>query len=298
MINSIFLNRYRQMFEENGLDLEFDGQLPIVVRINTIKSFPKALIARMKDRFDFEKIDFLDDGYRIIHKGNFSIASTPEYLQGYIYVQEAASQIPAKILDPKPGETVLDMCASPGSKTTQMGQMMENQGTIIALDDSNIRIRALANNLERMGVTNTLVYKKDARYADDLDLKFDRILLDAPCSGNFAIEPEWYEKRGEDDLIEGIKENSKVQKQLIRTALKCLKKDGVLVYATCSMEPEENEMVIQWAIDELGAKVEKIDMDYPALKRFGDIEFSKEIEGCVRIWPQKISGFFIAKLLL
>ena len=123
---------------------------------------------------------------------------------------------------------------------------MENKGIIIALDINNLRLLSLRNNLERMGVKNTIIYQKDARFVSDLGIKFDKILLDAPCSGNFAADGKWLEKR----TLEDIKNISKVQKQLIAAAVEVLKENGELVYSTCSLEPEEDEFIVDWALNE------------------------------------------------
>jgi NOL1/NOP2/sun family putative RNA methylase len=221
----------------------------------------------------------------------------PEYLQGYYYLQETASQLPAEILEPKPGELVLDMCAAPGSKTTQLAMMMNNTGKIIALELNNPRLPSLQNNLERCGVTNSIVYKKDARYADDLKLIFDKVLLDAPCSGNFANDENWLEER----KLEDLKQISKTQRQLLESALNVLKLGGVMVYSTCSLEPEENEINIDWLLKtHKNVSLEKINLeigDCGLTDVFGQ-ELNKEISKCRRLWPHKtgVQGFFIAKI--
>ena len=225
------------------------------------------------------------------------MAATPEHLQGYYYLQEAASQLPAEILEPKGTDTVLDMCASPGSKTTQLAMLMNNKGKITALDSENVRLPKLQNNLERCGVTNTITYKKDARYAQDLGLEFEKILLDAPCSGNFAIEPDWFLERKLGD----IKALVKTQRQLLQAAIDVLKPGGILVYSTCSLEPEENELNINWLLNEYkDVELEKIDIDIgdPGLTKAFDRELNPDLAKCKRFWPHKTGtqGFFLAKL--
>ena len=146
----IDLQRYKGLCDDfKEVDIEKK-----TIRVNTLKINDAKLIKRFKGRVNLEKVSFLKHGYHT--NAEFSLSSTPEYLLGLLYMQESASQIPALILDPKPGETVLDMAAAPGSKTTQMAAMMNNEGIIVALDPNNRRLDVLQNNLERMGISNTV----------------------------------------------------------------------------------------------------------------------------------------------
>jgi NOL1/NOP2/sun family putative RNA methylase len=285
-----FLERYKELGEDfNPAEIKVKSSL----RINTLKIKPAELIKRINARLT--KISFLQNGY--YHESIYAVGAMPEYLQGYYYLQEAASQLPAEVLAPEENDLVLDMCAAPGSKTTQLAMLMNNKGRIIALELNNPRLPSLQNNLERCGVTNVIVYKKDARYADDLKLVFDKILLDAPCSGNFANDEKWLEER----KVENLKLISKTQKQLLEAAINVLKPNGVLVYSTCSLEPEENELVINWLLEKnSNIKLEEIDKnigDHGLTNVFGR-ELNPEIAKCKRLWPHKTGtqGFFIAKI--
>lgn len=267
-MRTYFLKRYQK------LRPDFDFEKCIMrnaLRVNTLKTTHEELLKRLKaEGVSLEKISFLNDGY--YHSSDFSLGSTPEYLQGYYYLQEGASQAVSEYLNPKPGEYVLDMCASPGSKTTHIAQLMKNEGIIIALDIKEWRLNSLRNNLERMGITNTIVYNKDARYVSDLNQSFDKVLLDAPCSGNFMIEEDWFNKR----TLEDIKNNAKTQRELLKSGLSVLKKGGLIIYSTCSLEPEENEDIVDWAKRELGVKEIKSKRFWP------DVDFTQ--------------GFFISVL--
>lgn len=267
-MKEFFVKRYKKLKPNFSIEA---CQVDRAIRINVLKCNPHEMLARLKkEGVKLEKIDGLDFGYR--YSASFSLGSTPEYLQGFYYLQETASQFAAKTLNPLPGDHVLDMCAAPGSKTTHLAQLMKNEGVIVALDNKTWRLSALRNNLERCGVTNTIVYNKDARYVRDFKQQFDKILLDAPCSGNFLLDDDWFEKR----TLEDIKTNSTVQRQLVQAGFDVLKTNGTLVYSTCSLEPEEDEEVIEWAKQELGCKV-------ISQKRF---------------WPDvtHTQGFFIAVL--
>lgn len=290
---SIFLERYRKL-GENIIPQKIKIQQAI--RINTLKIKPEEILRRLKkENVNLVKIPFLDFGYAV-ESSEFSVGAAPEHLFGYYYVQETASQLPVQILNPNKNDIVLDMSAAPGGKTTQLAQYMDNKGIILALDNNNLRLISLRNNLERMGVKNTIVYQKDARFVSDFGLKFDKILLDAPCSGNFAVDSEWFNKRKLDDF----KNNSKMQKQLISAAVEALKDNGELVYSTCSLEPEEDELVVDWALKEFPElKIEKINIpigDEGLIEPF-DIKLSKNIKYTRRFWPNKANtqGFFIAK---
>lgn len=266
------------------------------LRVNTLKISDAELKKRLEKKgVKLEKIPYLSNGY--FYESAFSLGSTPEYLQGYYYLQEGASQIPVEVLNPKEGEIVLDMAASPGSKTTQMAQHMKNKGVIIALDNDRRRLQSLQNNLERCSVTNTIILKKDARFADDLKMQFDKILLDAPCSGNFCIEKDYFAKRSINDLYQ----KSKVQKELLLAGIKCLKKGGTLVYSTCSLEPEEDEMVIDSVLREHPEMVlEEVRInagDHGNTEVFGK-KLDSTLSRTRKLWPHKTGteGFFIAKM--
>ncbi|MBN1544764.1 RsmB/NOP family class I SAM-dependent RNA methyltransferase [Candidatus Woesearchaeota archaeon] len=283
---NFFLKRYAEL----GHEIDPGNiQLKKSIRINTLKISEELLVSRLKTKkVKLKKIPFTDSGYWV--ESDFALSSTPEYLHGYYYIQEAASQMPVQVLSPEKGELVLDMCAAPGSKTTQLAQRMRNQGRIVALDSSAPRLSALKNNLERCGVKACLVYQKDAAHVDDLGLMFDRILLDAPCSGNFTTDPGWFEKRSP----EGIRLMAKAQKSLLQAAVRCLRPAGTLVYSTCSLEPEEDEAVIEWALDALPAKLVETGLSV------GEPGLTPKTRLCRRFWPEKTGtqGFFLAKIKL
>ena len=129
------------------------------------------------------------------------------------------------VLKPNEKDLVLDMSAAPGGKTTQLAAYMNNKGTIVALDNNVKRLESLRNNIERLGVMNTIIYNKDARFVSDFGIEFDKILLDAPCSGTFTTEEKWLENK----TIEGIKERARLQRELLKAAVKVLKHGGVML---------------------------------------------------------------------
>ena len=263
------------------------------IRLNVSNIEGKNLEERLQSiGVQLEKIPFLKTGYRV-RSSKVSVGATAEYLLGFYSIQEAAAQIPATLFTNLQGKTVLDACAAPGGKTVQLAHLMENTGIIVALDVRKRRLAALSNHLERCRVKNSLVYNLDARQVSRLKLSFDRILVDAPCSGNFATDRDWFERR----TLKDVKRNAKLQKKILAEATACLNDDGEIVYSTCSLEPEENEINMDWAAKHLNLKIEEVDCygRKGLTEVFGNrLDFS--VERCRRIWPGETQGFFIAKL--
>jgi len=269
------------------------------IRVNTLKASVRKVKEVLSD-WRLEQVPWCKEGFFIEHKieERFDIGNTKAHFLGYVFVQEAASMIPPVVLDAKPGEFILDMCAAPGAKTTQIAAMMQNKGLLIANDVSYERIKLLGMNLQRCGVSNHIITIMKGQSIKGLE--FDRILVDAPCSATGAIRKnlnvikEWNPAQ--------VKRLSSLQKKLIRNAYRLLKPKGVLVYSTCSVEPEENEEVVDYLLRKFDdAKVEgirlKIKRSEPITK-FRGKEYTKEVEKCLRIWPQdnNTEGFFVAKI--
>lgn len=288
-----FLKRYEEMGEVFEPE---EVKIKQALRVNTLKITEDELIKRLKTKgIKLEKIPYLKYGY--FYETEFSLASTPEYLQGYFYIQNASSQVPVEVLDVKPTDFVMDMAASPGGKCSHMSQIMNNEGLIIALEENKSRIQSLINNLERLSTRNVVVFKKDARFSHDFKLKFDKILLDAPCGGSFCVEKNYFKTRTQRDLDS----RARLQKELLRSAYTSLKKGGIIVYSTCSLEIEENELVIDWFLKEFkDMKLEKIKINIgdEGITKFNNININKELTKTKRLWPHKTNtdGFFVARL--
>ncbi len=283
-----FVNRYKKL----GWTYKEAEPKPSI-RINTMNSNRDDAVTRLESLgIVLDKIPFLEDGYWI-SKSEFSVGATAEYLLGLYSIQEAAAQIPATLFTELEDKTVLDACASPGGKTVQLANLMNNSGVIVALELKKRKMFALANQLERSCVTNTAVYNMDARESSNLNMKFDRVLLDVPCSGNYVTDRGWFSKR----TIEDVKRNARRQRQILTEAVKVTKDDGEIVYATCSLEPEENELNINWAIATLNLTVEEINCHgEKGLPNVFGKELDRSIEKCRRIWPGQTQGFFVCKL--
>lgn len=283
-----FKNRYSQ------LGWVFQNATPrqaIRINRNSVKGFD--ITERLsKVGVQLEKIPFLESGYWI-QRSTVSVGATAEYLLGLYSIQEAAAQIPATLFSNIKGKLVLDACAAPGGKTVQLADMMDNSGAIMALDVNRQRLRALSNHLERCHVTNAVAYERDARTISDLKLRFDRILLDVPCSGNFASDSQWFRRR----TMQDIECNASLQREILSKTVACLADNGEIVYSTCSLEVEENELNMNWAIEHLNMEIEKIDCcGQKGVARVFGRRLDKSVENCRRIWPGETQGFFVCKL--
>jgi len=291
-----FIERYEKLTDIDEFKKYSSVFLRKSIRINTLKISVDECKKKLKD-WKLTPIPWCKEGFWIEHKkGRLDIGNTLEHQLGYIYVQEAASMIPPIVLDPNE-DKVLDMCAAPGSKSSQISSLMKNKGMLIA-NDIGARINALSFNLQRCGISNAIITSMEGRFFQD---SFDKILVDAPCSGTGAI------RKSPKTLLmwnpDMIKRLSGMQKQLINVAFQNLKKNGILVYSTCTLEPEENEGVVDFLLNKYGnAKIEEINIE--GLKRSNPVmefegrKYNEEIKKCLRIWPQDndTEGFFIAKI--
>ncbi len=261
------------------------------IRVNTIKTSIKEIKSRFKN---LEQVPWCKEGFFIDMQ---AVGNTLEHQLGYIYLQGAASMIPPVVLQPKPGDKVLDMCASPGSKTTQMAAMMENKGLIIANDNKIVRLKPLTLNLQRCGVANTVLTRMEGHWFKQ---KFDKILLDAPCSGIGTIRKS-YQTIGMWNP-NTIKKFGGIQKKLITTAFNCLEEGGEMIYSTCTLEPHEDEAVVNHLLEKFdNAKIEKFNINMKKGTVTTDFEketYSDEVKKTLKVWPQDndTEGFYVAKI--
>ncbi len=283
-----FVDRYRQL----GWDF-VDVQPRQAIRINVTNSKGKNLEERLHAiGVTLEKVPFLETGYWVC-SSKVSVGATAEYLLGSYSIQEAAAQIPPALFCNLRDKMVLDACAAPGGKTVQLADLMGNTGVLVALDVKKRRLAALSNHLERCRVGNAVVYGLDARQVSRLKLKFDRILLDVPCSGNFVGERDWFNRR----TLADVRRNAKLQKEIITEAAEYLRDDGEMVFSTCSLEPEENEVNMDWAAKHLNLQIEEVDCyGRKGLTEVFGRRLDVSVERCKRVWPGETQGFFACKL--
>ncbi|MEM8558159.1 MAG: RsmB/NOP family class I SAM-dependent RNA methyltransferase [Bacteroidota bacterium] len=236
------------------------------------------------------------------------LASTP-YADGHVYVQNLASQLPPLVLGPQPGETVLDLCAAPGSKTRQLATLMEDTGRIVAVEVVRKRYYKLRDNLAQQGSTIVEpVCANGAGFWHRMPEAFDRVLLDVPCSteGRFRADvPEttryWSPRK--------IKEMRSKQRKLLFSGVQALRPGGTLVYSTCTFAPEENEAVLAKALRTFGDAIELVPVTLagrafalpntqPTLEAWNDRAFPEAVRAAVRVLPSPtMEAFFVAKLV-
>jgi len=285
------------------------------IRCNTIKISPEELIEKLAENKWQIKQPWKGHPEVMIIEGKIKdgnlvdlepgeLGRSLEHMLGYYYVQELASMLPIISLKPKEGETFLDVCAAPGSKTTQAAAVMKNTGNIIANEVSMGRLSILASNLEKCGVTTAIISKRDGvaicqRFQRN-EMFFDKILVDAPCSGEGTLRstPKTYDMWNM-KIIESL---SKLQKQLFREGFKALKVGGEMIYSTCTHAPEENERIVSNMLEEFGNAIEILDTELPIKTREGITEWNEEkydkrVKKCSRVYPQDndTEGFFVSK---
>jgi NOL1/NOP2/sun family putative RNA methylase len=258
------IERYFQFLgEDQTIQLLKANEIPLTpsIRANSLKIEAQVLKNRLEDKgFGLHPIDWISYGYEV-KKTHLNLGSTHEYLQGYYYLQSIATMLPALILNPKSGETVIDMCAAPGGKATQLAQIMKNEGNLILIERNQRRIPALETNIRRMGVTNSIIINDDAVNLSKLNLMADKILLDAPCTGEGLIKQDPSRKKSK--TMKDIEKLSAIQKKLLKTGLNSLNPGGQLLYSTCSIGPEENELVVDEVLkDNSDFTIVKIPINY------------------------------------
>lgn len=206
--------------------------------------------------------------------------------------------IPPLALNPKQGEKVLDLTAAPGSKTTEIATLMNNKGYILANELDKIRCERLRYNVEKQGAKIIeVINERGEKIGDKYPETFDKILLDTPCSGegrfivnSVATYRDWSTKK--------VRELSKLQKKLFTSAYKALKSNGIMVYSTCTLNKEENEFILDWALQNFNIKLMNIELEIKDAQMGFNENLNTSINKAIRILPSKeTEGFFIAKFI-
>ena len=274
------LKDYLSQFTNSDAYLASCASFPKYLRVNTIKTTGEAL--RRIVAFDLSECEVPNAFTTINGTGN-----TLEHFLGLFVFQTLSSQLPVFSLAPKATDSVLDLCAAPGMKTTQIAAHMNNEGLLVASDKGN-RVSSLVANLERMSVVNTVVQRGDSRFSK-FNVKFDKVLADVPCS---CLG---------DGKAEFVKVNTglpQLQQTLAIKAFDCLKPGGEMVYSTCTVNPDENEKIIEFLLDKRPAsKLVSTGLNFKGLSK-GLSEYACH-DKFVRVWPQDFNseGFFVAKLV-
>jgi len=282
-----------------------DKVRPMVIRTNTLKTRRKDLaLALMKRGVSLDPLSTWSKVGLKIMESPVPVGATPEYLSGHYMLQSAASMCPVLALSPQPKERVLDMSAAPGGKTSYIAQLMRNTGVIFANDLRADRQKATVANMHRLGVKNVITCMHDGRKLSKLfrNFKFDRILLDAPCSGLGVIsrDPSVKVQR----TIADVKKTAHLQKELLLAAIDVLnhksKTGGVMVYSTCSISVAENEEVVNYALEKRDIKIVDTGLDFgtPAFTRYQQKRFHSSLSKTRRFYPHvhNMDGFYVAKI--
>lgn len=272
---------------------------PTTIRVNTLKTRRADLAQALAERHvTLEPVDEIAKTCLKVNSTKVPVGATPEYLAGHYILQSAASLLPVLALSPQANDRVLDVAAAPGGKTTHIAQLMKNTGLIVANDASKARTKALFYNCQRMGVQNVTITNYDGRKFPDCLKNFDRVLLDAPCTGLGIISRDATIK-GRRTVLD-IKKAAHLQRELLRAAIDRCKVGGYIVYSTCSISFEENEAVVAYACRKRYVKIVDtgLNIESKAITQFRDVQLPERIKKCVRVAPHthNLDGFFVAKL--
>ena len=290
------LERYRDIVPDFEDFLAIQN-LPLLhsARVNTLKVDRSQLLAHLNEE---------EVGYSVFEWYPLGLVLDVESpgkllanLLGYMHIQEEVSMVPPLILDPQPGEQILDLCASPGSKTTQISQMMENQGLVVANEPSLSRIAPLRSNCERLGVINVAITRYDGRRFPGGP--FHRILVDAPCSS------EGRARRGQGVLLRCSRKRSldlqALQIGLLKNAVRLVEPGSIVVYSTCTYAPEENELVVTEVLEKAHLESASIAglKGCPGITEWEGRALNEDLAKCTRYYPHinDTGGFFVAKLI-
>lgn len=291
-----------QMFSERTIS---------AIRLNNLVARPSEIKKALEENgIELEQVDWAPNTYIVTNLDKSDLGKTEAYSKGLFYIQNLSSMLPAVILNPGEKDTVLDMCAAPGSKTTQLAAMMNNKGKIVANDADRYRVTKMENVLEQFNVKNTAVRNEPGGGIGKREEgHYDKVLLDAPCSGEGLIY-----LKGEKPLrywnIKKVKAMVRIQRDLIESAFRSLKKGGIMIYSTCTLEPEENEGVVTYLVEKFeNAEIEEVELfeskefeRYEKLvkrgiREYNEVFYNPDVSKTYRVTPSgQMMGFYIAKI--
>ena len=277
---------------------------PLFAWTNTLRTTSRHLADILKkDGYTLARLDWHPQAYRIsCPNGNERLGRHWAYLSGWFHIQEASSMIPALLLDPQPGQRVLDLCAAPGNKTALMAQALGNRGTVVANDIFWERIRPLRSAIDRLGLLNVSVTCHDGTSYPQAAGEFDCVLVDVPCSceGTSRRFPGILKR----PATLPMSKRSKKQQLLLESAIRRCRTGGRILYSTCTYAPEENEAVIDAVLKQMPGAVRILPISLPGLKSAPGLtswegqSFRNDLRHTIRIWPHlnDTGGFYIALL--
>ncbi len=295
-----FMDNLYEMFSPGTVDNILRGIAEkrfTTLRVNNLKYNIQDLMKYFKDiNIKFDRVLWYKDALVIKNANEKDLQKLEIYKEGKIYLQSLPSMIPPLVLAPAEGDRILDLTAAPGGKTTEMASIMNGKGYILANELDKLRCERLKYNVEMQGAAIVeVVNGRGEKIGENYKEQFDKVLLDAPCSGegrftiyNVQSYKQWSMKT--------VNELAKTQKKLFKSAYEALKPGGTLVYSTCTLNKLENEQIIDWALNNFNIKQERIDLDIKqAVPAFSN-GFDKNVGKAIRILPSKdMEGFFVAK---
>ena len=284
-LNKMLIEQYGEEIANKIIE-GYSKQRYVTLRANTIKATNEEIKKELKNsNIEYKEIEWYKDALIIKNVKVNEIRKMPIYEEGKIYLQSLSSMLPPIVLEPKEGENILDMAAAPGGKTTQIAAITSNGSYITACEKNKIRAERLKYNLQKQGVTCANVMTEDARQLSDY-FSFDKILLDAPCSGSGTENV--FENNFSEELI---KRSRKAQENLLMKALNILKTGGEMIYSTCSILKKENEEIIEKALESNKIEIIPIKLDSPIPL------LPVTVSGTICVCPTELyEGFFVAKL--
>lgn len=268
----------------------------LTLRVNTIKYNIYDLMKYFRERnIKFERVSWYSDALVIKNAKEKDIQKLDIYEKGYIYFQSLSSMVPPLALNPKKGEKILDMTAAPGSKTTEMAALMENDGEILANELDKIRCERLKYNVQMQGADIvTVINRRAEKLGDEYVEAFDKVLLDAPCSGEgrfVATKVQTYRGWSEKTVNDLVK----LQKKLFESAYKALKHGGAMVYSTCTINRYENEKLLDWALENFDIQIKNVGLEIKDVIPGDNTGINKDVNKAIKILPSKsMEGFFVS----
>lgn len=285
---------YEQLLEQYGIEnlnkiLEgYSSTRRVTFRINRLKTTKEKIKQELDNlKINYEEVSWYEDAFIINDLNESDIRKLDIYNNGEIYLQSLSSMLPVLVLNPKEKESILDMASAPGGKTTQIASLTNDTALITATEKNKIRLERLKYNIKKQGVNKIAILNEDASKLDEF-FSFDKILLDAPCSGSGTININNININ--EKLIE---ESAKIQYQLLKKAIAILKSGHEMIYSTCSILKKENEDNVNKILKE--CKVELVPIEDDIFESIPKLP--SEIEGTICVCPTNLfEGFFIAKL--
>jgi NOL1/NOP2/sun family putative RNA methylase len=307
MLPSIFLERLERIIPSENVSAVIDTfaqKRDAAIRLNRLKADTPEVTGFLREHnISSRMFPWYDQAFLLEGMASTQVSSWDLTAQGKIFIQSLSSMLPVVVLDPQPGETVLDLCAAPGGKTTQMAAHMRNNGKIVAVEAVRERLYRLKSVVGILDAKIVETKCLDGRRFRPGGLLFDRILVDAPCSSEGRFKT--YDKKTVGYWsLRKIREMVKKQRGLLWNACRILKPGGVLVYSTCTFAPEENEGVLSWVLRKMEGEVtlEPVDLPgvecYPAITAWGEKTFDPSVARSCRVLPTStMEGFFLAKII-